>query len=121
MMIPYVNVQLSIWGKWAVRQNSSGLGYPSVSPMFNQAQHGGSYGSQLPPGVCDCEYVRETDQAVQRLPVEDRALCVEFYQRGGTAVAIASRLGMARQRLYERLDAVHRAVMGHLNDIAAGY
>lgn len=119
-MIEYINVQLSIWGKWAVRRNGEGLGYPSISPMFNQAQHGGSYGSQLPPGVCDCEYVRETDLAVQRLLEEDRALCVEFYQRGGTAVAVASRLGMARQRMYERLDAVHRAVMAHLNDIASG-
>lgn len=119
-MIEYINLQLSIWGKWAVRRNGEGLGYPSVSPMFNQAQHGGSYGSQLPPGVCDCEYVRETDQAVARLPPEDRALCVEFYQVRGTAVEIARRLGIARQRLYERLDAVHRAVMGHLNDIASG-
>jgi hypothetical protein len=120
MINDYIHMQLGIWGKWAARQNSKGLGYPSISPMFNQAQHGGSYGSQLPPGVCDCEYVRETDQAVQRLPEEDRALCVQLYQVGGTAVAVAGRLGMARQRLYERLDTVHRAVMGHLNDIAAG-
>jgi hypothetical protein len=119
-MIEYINVQLSIWGKWAARRNSEGLGYPSISPMFNQAQHGGSYGSQLPPGVCDCEYVRETDLAVSRLPDADRALCVQFYQHGGTAVSVAQRMGIARQRLYERLDAVHRAVMGHLNDIAAG-
>lgn len=119
-MIEYINVQLSIWGKWAARRNSEGLGFPSISPMFNQAQHGGSYGSALPPGVCDCEYVRETDLAVSRLKPEDQALCVQFYQHGGTAVAVAQRLGIARQRLYERLDAVHRLVMGHLNDIAAG-
>lgn len=119
-MIEYINVQLSIWGKWASRQNSKGLGYPSISPMFNQAQHGGSYSSQTPFGVYECEHIRETDLAVQRLVEEDRALCVEFYQVRGTAVDIARRLGIARQRLYERLDAVHRAVMGHLNDIAAG-
>lgn len=119
-MIEYINVQLSIWGKWAVRRGSAGLGYPSISPMFKDAKHGGTYGSQLPPGVCVLEYVRETDLAVARLSAEDRVLCVEFYQRGGTAVAIASRMGIARQRLYERLDAVHRAVMAHLNDIAVG-
>ncbi len=120
MSIPYIDVQLSVWGKWAVRNSSKGLGYPSISPMFKDAQHGGTYGSQLPPGVCVLEYVRETDQAVQRLSPTDRALCVEFYQVRGTAVDIARRLGIARQRLYERLDAVHRAVMGHLNDIASG-
>ena len=119
-MIEYINVQLSIWGKWAARRNSEGLGYPSISPMFNDAKHGGAYSSQVPFGVMSCEYVRETDLAVQRLAPQDQALCVEFYQRGGTAVSVAARLGIARQRLYERLDAMQRAVMGHLNDIAAG-
>lgn len=117
-MIEYINVQLAIWGKWAVRRSTAGLGFPSVSPMFQQMTHGGVYRSREPSGIS--EYVHETDQAVQRLSPEDQALCVEFYQRGGTAVAIAARLGLARQRLYERLDAVHRAVMGHLNDISAG-
>lgn len=120
MINDYMHMQLGIWGKWAARQNSRGLGYPSISPMFNQAQHGGSYGSQLPPGVCDCEYVRETDQAVQRLPEADRALCVQLYQVGGTAKEVAQRLGCAVRTLYDRLDRVHRAVMGHLNDIAVG-
>lgn len=118
-MIEYIHVQLAIWGKWAVRRSSKALGYPSVSPMWRDMKHGGSYCSRSPIGICD--HVQETDRAVQRLSPEDRVLCVEFYQVGGTAVAIAGRLGMARQRLYERLDAVHRAVMGHLNDIAAGY
>lgn len=117
-MIEYINMQLSVWGKWAVRRSASGLGYPSICPMFQQVRHGGGYRSSAPPGVE--EYVEETDQAVRRLPVVDRALCVEFYQRGGTASAVAQRLGIGRQRLYERLDSIHRAVMGHLNDISAG-
>lgn len=119
-MIEYINVQLSIWGKAAVRRGSFGLGYPSVSPMFRDASHGGAYGSREPLGVSDAIYVDETDRAVQRLCQADQALCVEFYQRGGTAVEIARRLGIARQRLYERLDQVHRLVLGYLNDIAAG-
>ncbi len=117
-MIDYINMKLSIWGKWAVRRYSAGLGYPSVCPMFRLIRHGGGYRSDVPYGVD--EYVMETDQAVRRLPAADVALCVEFYQRGGTGAEVARRLGIARQRLYERLDAVHRAVMGHLNDIAAG-
>lgn len=118
-MIEWINRQLNAWGAWANRRSTDGLGYPSVSPMFQQVQHGrGAYRSQEPIGVC--EYVHETDKAVQRLSAEDQAICVEFYRRPGSVVAKAHRLGMARQRLYERLDAVHRAVMGHLNDIAAG-
>ena len=117
-MIEYVNIQLSVWGKWALRRSTAGLGYPSVCPMFQQVRHGGGYRSAPPTGVE--EYVEETDQAVQRLPPQDRVLCVEFYQRGGTGSAVAQRLGIGRPRLYERLDAMHRALMGHLNDIAAG-
>ena len=120
MIDRYIDRQLHHWGLWANRRATDGLGYPSVSPMFQQVQHGrGTYRSQEPAGVC--EYVHDTDAAVNRLPSEDQQLCVEFYRRGGSVVAIAARLGIARQRLYERLDAVHRAVMGHLNDIAAGY
>lgn len=117
-MIDYIDMQLSAWGKWALARSTSGLGYPSVSPMFNDMPHGGGYASEVPCGVC--EYVHETDQAVQRLTAPDQALCVEFYQVRGSAVAVARRLGIARRTLYDRIDAVHRAVMGHLNDIAAG-
>lgn len=119
-MIDYIGMQLSIWGKWAARRNAKGLGYPSVSPMFNQVQHGGNYGSREPIGVCDLEYVEDTDRAVQRLPAAEQALCVQMYQIGGTAVDVAQRMGIARRTLYDRLDELHRVVMGLLNDIAAG-
>lgn len=119
-MIPYIDMQLSIWGKWVVRSESRSLGFPSVCPMFRDASHGGAYGSREPIGVSDMIYVDQTDRAVQRLENADRVLCVEFYQRGGTAVEIAARLGIKRQRLYERIDAVHQKVMGFLNDLASG-
>lgn len=119
-MIDYINVQLSVWGKAMVHRGSAGLGYPSVSPMFRDASHGGAYGSREPLGVSDSVYIDETDRAVQRLCPDDQRLCVEFYQVGGTAVDIARRLGIARQRLYERVHAVHCLVLGFLNDIAAG-
>lgn len=117
-MIDHVNALLSAWGKWAVRCETAGLGYPSVSPMFQQMQHGGAYRSREPIGCSD--YVHDTDAAVQRLDPEDRKLCREMYKIGGTTVAIASRLGMARQRFYERLHVVHQRVLGHLLDIEAG-
>jgi len=119
-MIPYIDMQLSIWGKAAVRAGSRALGYPTVCPMFRDASHGGAYGSREPIGVSDMIYIDQTDRAVQRLDKPDQVLCVEFYQRGGTAVEIAARLGIRRQRLYERIDAVHHKVMGFLNDISAG-
>ena len=117
-MIDYIHLQLSIWGRWAVRRSTSGLGYPTVSPMFKDRIGPSQYNSCEPPGVT--EYVHCTDQAVARLPAEDKRLCVEFYQIGGKATEIAQRMGIRRQRLYERLDGVHCAVLGHMNDIEAG-
>lgn len=117
-MIRYIDVQLSIWGKWAVARNSAGLGYPSVSPMFQQMIHGGGYRSREPVGVC--EYVGETDKAVERLNQDDKKLAVLFYQRRDSVTDIARELCIARQRVYDRLHRVHQEVMGHLNDISAG-
>lgn len=117
-MITFIDMQLSIWGKWAVAQAQRSVGYPPVSPMFRDVKHGGAYGSAPPCGVC--EQVSDTDEAVKRLPPELRALAVEVYQVGGKSVEVARRLGIARQRLYERLDLLHREMLGHLNDIAAG-
>lgn len=117
-MIRYIDVQLAIWGKWAVAQASRSVGYPSVSPMFRDMKHGGVYGSAPPVGVM--EHVGDTAEAVARLDKAGQQLCVEVYQVGGAAAKVAYRLGIAPRTLYDRLDAVHRAVMGHLNDIAAG-
>lgn len=121
-MIEYVHTQLSIWGRWSVRKSTAAIGYPSVSPMFMGARFDGVYGSRPPVGVevCGEDHVQDTDAAVGRLSVEQKRVVVEYYVVGGSAVDVARRLGMTRQRIYERLHALHQVVLGHMNDVAAG-
>lgn len=116
-MIQYIEIQLCAWGRWAMRQATRSVGYPSVSPMFRDMKSGGGYGSREPFGVD--EYVGDTATAVERLEQADRRVCVERYQVGGKAEEIAARLGMSKATLFRRVDAIHLAVLGHLNDIAA--
>jgi len=121
-MIEYVHTQLSIWGKWSVRKASAGIGYPAISPMFIDVRFGGVYGSRPPAGVevCGSDNVFDTDLAVRRLTPEQKRMVVEYYVVGGSAVDVSRRLGVARQRMYERLHSLHQVVLGHLNDVVAG-
>lgn len=116
-MIPYIDMQLNVWGRWALRQERGALGYPSVSQMFREARCGGSYKSREPFGID--EYVGDTDLAVRRLNEADRQLCVQRYQLGGTADEVSARMGIGKSTLFRRIDAVHQALMGLMNDIAA--
>ncbi len=117
-MIPYIDAQMAAWGRWAVRRASRALGYPQVSPMFRGARFA-SRGSTAQQGVaiCDLSEIHDMDAAVQRLAPAERALAAEFYVVGGTGAEIAARLGIARQRLYEKIHLLHQAVMGHLHDV----
>ena len=118
-MILYVDHLLCSWGLWSRRMVSKAVGYPSCSPMFKDAPAGKGYGSKVPLGVDDADNAA-TDRAIQRLSADDRRLCVEVYQIGGKTVEIAARLGCHRQRVPERLHRIHQALLGHLNDLAAG-
>jgi hypothetical protein len=121
-MIEYVHVQLSVWGRWTLRKTTSGLGFPSVSPMFIGARFSGAYGSHPPIGieVCGEDHVHDTDAAVDRLSVEKKRLCVEYYVIGGKGCDVASRLGIAKRTLYDRIDSLHADMLCNLNDVVAG-
>lgn len=122
-MIPYVNTLLVAWGKWVARNQDGGVGWPSCSPMFKDAPAGVMSASSKPPlGIgsqsAECE---QTHAAVLLLSEADRMLLREVYVIGGATTEIASRLGWHRQRVPERLDRVGDRLLGHLNDLAAGY
>ena len=117
-MTPYVEIQLSMWGKWAARQAAGALGYPGTSPMFRDIQISNVHTSREPVGVAD--YVQDTDKAVRRLGQQMRALAVEVYQIGGTQNQVGLRMGISQSRVSVLLRQLHHEVLGHLNDIAAG-
>lgn len=121
-MIAYVSTQLSIWGKAQRSGARSGLGWPSVCPMFRDVKHGGVYGSAPPVGVSmtNREAIDDTDAAVQRLAADMRQLAVEYYVVGGTGDVIAARMGISKRTLYYRMDRLHHALLGMLLDVVAG-
>lgn len=121
-MIPYIDAQMSAWGRWVVRRSSRGLGFPGVCPMFRDSRFGGAYGASPPPGVVigDISDILDTDAAVQRLDAPSRSLATEYYVVGGKGLDVAARLGIARRTMYDRIHALHQAMLGHLNDVAAG-
>lgn len=116
-MIYVVNSMLVKWGNWASRGRDGGVGYPSISPMFNNMPKGDSYSSHI---FWTDQDILDTDKAVNRLEPEDRVICIEMYQIGGKTKDIYERRNIPRQRFYERLHRIHNDIMGHLNDISAG-
>lgn len=117
-MIVHVDVLLCAWGRWALRHKAGAVGYPSVSPMFQDAPSSKVFDSKTPFGVD--YYVSETDLAVQRLPADLRLVAVEYYQIRGKSEDVARRLRMSKATLFRRIDKMHCDILGHLNDIAAG-
>lgn len=121
-MNAYINGLLAAWGRWAVRGNDGGTGYPSCSPMFRDAPAGMGAGPGLPLGVgtgsAECEI---TDQAVQRLAdPADKTLLMLVYQKRERTVDIAKIIGCARETVSRRLDRVQARVQTHLEDIELG-
>ena len=114
-MIEYVEVQLSVWGKWVVRQASKGLGFGSVSPMFRDYRSGGGYSSRVPFGVED--YVCETNDAVHMCPKDLQAVAFQVYVKGGRRGEVAGRMGITDRTLRNRVHALHVAVMDRLHEL----
>jgi hypothetical protein len=106
---PALESLLSIWGRWAVRQGSSSLGYPTTSPMFRDAPRGDGFGHQIPLGVGDgiSPEIYALDKDIARLPTVQRVVIVEVYQIGGAMRAIAGRMGVKADAVRGWLDKAH--------------
>lgn len=101
-----MEVLLSMWGRWAIKRASGALGYPSVSPMFNNAPKGDSYGSSVPLGIGEPELLM-VDAAVNRLPGVLKLAVIEAYQRGGSMREVGARMGVDHKTVGKYLTDAH--------------
>lgn len=101
-----VEVLLSMWGRWAIKRASGSLGYPAISPMFNGAPKGDSYGSSAPLGIGEPELLM-VDAAINRLPSALRLAVIEAYQRGGSLREVGRRMGVSDKTVGKYLSEAH--------------
>lgn len=81
MNADWLEMLLNRWGRWAVRRESSALGYGSVSPMFRDAPCGDGCGCMADPGFTPRD-ILDCDAAIIRLPHHQRRVVVLHYKRG---------------------------------------
>lgn len=110
-MILSVDILMCRWGRWCANGRCSGLGYPGSAAFTRDMSLFDSFGSRVPDIDLD---VLQVDQAVHRMPSEYSQLCVEYYVRGGSKVAVAQRLGLRKTKFYEMLDKAQADVCRYL-------
>lgn len=113
-----IHAQLSAWGRWVVRSESNGLGYPSVSPGFGDYRPAGAGYKSMPPigaftGMGGQD-MAEISKAVGRLGAPERILCYERYVKSGSHTDIARRLEVCRKTLYLMLGRIHEKLANEL-------
>ncbi len=123
-MIETIHAQLSAWGRWVVRSDSRGLGYPSVSAGFGDYRPAGAgYKSSPPVGVftgMGQQDLHAISKAIGRLGEPERRLCAEYYVVSGSHTDIARRLAVARKTLYLMLGRLHERLANELYCVESG-
>jgi AraC-like DNA-binding protein len=117
-MIEYINKRMIEWATWCKRRTDGGIGYPSQSSYCNLVQihtQGGSGRITEAAAALEIEgiiiAIRKTNQA-------QYDVAYWFYLAGNfTVKRIAQELRCSEVTVYNRLHALHTAVMEALQDI----
>lgn len=117
-MIEYINKRLIEWSTWCKRRDDGGLGYPSKSNYCSLVQiHGGAGAGPITETAAQEEIemviVRIRGKSPQQFEVAQW-----FYLAGSLTVKrIANELRCSEVTVYNRLHALHVAVMDGLHDL----
>lgn len=103
----WLDMLLYRWGRYAVKRDSSALGYGSVSPMFRDAASGtggGTPGSD--PGFTPMDII-ECNDAIGKLPRDPRRVVIIHYQRASSLRNTAKAADISYSRARELLSFAH--------------
>jgi hypothetical protein len=117
-MIEYINKRMNEWSIWCKRREDGGMGYPSKSNYCNPVQIHGSGGAGP---VTEASAAMEIESIVIKIRKARPAqydVAFWFYLAGSMTVKrIAQELRCSEVTVYNRLHALHLAVMDGLHDL----
>ena len=117
-MIEYINKRMIDWAIWCKRRDDGGLGYPGSTSYCNQVQiHGDRSAGPITDGAAALE-IEGIIVAIRKAAPAQYDVAFWFYLAGSMTVRrIAAELKCSEVTVYNRLHALHLAVMDALHDI----
>lgn len=117
-MIEYINKRLIDWSTWCKRREDGGLGYPSKSNYCSLVQiHGAGGAGPITEAAAALEIEGIIIKIRSAAPAQYEVV-KWFYLAGGMTVKrIAQELKCSEVTIYNRVHALHVAVMDGLHDI----
>lgn len=117
-MIEYINKRLNEWSIWCKRRDDGGMGYPSKSNYCSLVQiHGAGGAGPITEAAAAMEIEGIIIKIRQSRP-EQYHVAYWFYLAGSMTVKrIAQELKCSEVTIYNRLHALHLAVMDGLHDL----
>lgn len=117
-MIEYINKRLIEWSTWCKRREDGGMGYPSKSNYCSLVQiHGAGGAGPITEDAAALE-IEGIVIAIRKANPAQYEVAKWFYLAGSfTIKRIAQELKCGESTVYNRLHALHLAVMDGLHDI----
>lgn len=117
-MIEYINKRMIDWAIWCWRRDDGGLGYPRATSYCNLVQiHGDRGAGPVADGAAALE-IEGIIVAIRGAAPAQYDVAFWFYLAGSLTVKrIAAELSCSEVTVYNRLHALHLAVMHALQDI----
>jgi hypothetical protein len=117
-MIEYINKRMIEWSTWCKRRDDGGVGYPSKSNYCNLVQiHGAGGAGPITEAAAALE-VEGIVIAIRKRSPAQYDVAFWFYLAGSMTVKrIAQELACSEVTVYNRLHALHLAVMDGLHDL----
>lgn len=117
-MIDYINKRMIEWSTWCKRRDDGGLGYPGSTSYCKLVQiHGDRGAGPITDGAAALE-IESIVVDIRRSAPAQYDVAFWFYLAGSMTVKrIAQELKCSEVTVYNRLHALHLAVMHALQDI----